>query len=84
MHSLVSPFHSGMLARVRFGGEFSESIEDNNGLRQDCAISPVLFNLFFAPVLDRWQDVFLHQCPGEQFLFLRRGLPSFPVWLRYR
>ena len=59
-----------MMAWVRFNGDFSEDIAVNNGLRQGSSISPVLFNLYFALLLERWRAVLQQQCPAEQFHFL--------------
>ena len=59
-----------MMAQVRFNGDFSEDIAVNNGLRQGCLISPVLFNHYFALVLERWCAALWQQCPAEQFHFL--------------
>ena len=47
-----------------------EDIAVNNRLRQGCSISPVLFNLYFALVLERWCAALQQQCPAEQFHFL--------------
>ena len=52
--NLLSSFHSDMSARVRVGGTHSDPIAINNGLRQGCAIAPVLFNLYFSLVLEKW------------------------------
>jgi len=53
---LVRSFHKGMTARVRIEGSLSDKIEVNNGLRQSCYMSPVLFNLFSCVVLERWMQ----------------------------
>ena len=51
--NLLTSFQD-MSARVRVGGTQSDPITINNGLRQGCAIVPVLFNLFFSLVLEKW------------------------------
>ena len=66
---LVSSFHSGMTARVRVGDTHTKEIAVNNGLRQGCTMSPVLFNLFFALVFERWQCEMAEQCPGSELQF---------------
>ena len=58
------------MARVRFNGDFSEDIAVNNGLRQGFSISPVLFDLHFALVLERWRAARQQQCSAEQCRFL--------------
>ena len=64
---IVAALHTGMMARVHFNGDFSEDIAVNNGLRQGCSISPVLFNFYFALVLERRCAALQQQCPAEQF-----------------
>ena len=59
-----------MIARVRLNGDFSEDIAVNNRLRQGSSFSPVLFNFYFALVLERWRAALRQQCPAEQFHFL--------------
>ena len=50
---LISSFHTGISARVRDGDAHTPSVAVNNGLRQGCAISLVMFNLYFAMVLEK-------------------------------
>ena len=51
MLTVICQFHEGMRARVRTDdGEHSEWFDVTQGLRQDCVLSPLLFNIFFAAV----------------------------------
>ena len=68
MVRIIKSLHNGMLASVRVRGGVSESFVVSNGLRQGCALAPMLFNLYFAAVVRHWQSV--------------SSVPGFP--LRYR
>ena len=47
--TVISQFHEGMRARVRTDdGEHSEWFDLTQGLRQLCALSPLIFNIFAA------------------------------------
>ena len=52
--NILTSFHEGMSAKVRVGTGHTNQIPVNNGLRQGCSIAPVLFNLFFMLVLEKW------------------------------
>ena len=46
--------HEGMKVQVRVNGEMSKKINVENGLRQGCTLTPVLFNLYACLVVERW------------------------------
>ena len=53
MIDVIRQFHDGMRARVRMDdGELSEWFEVAQGLRQGCVLSLLLFNIFFAAVIE--------------------------------
>ena len=52
MIDVIRQFHDAMRARVRMDdGELSEWFEVTQGLRQECVLSPLLFNIFLAAVI---------------------------------
>ena len=62
---LIASFHTGMQARVRVGDRPTDLISVNNGLRQGCSISPVLFSLVF----ERWNAEMARILPGGGLTF---------------
>ena len=46
--NMIRAFHSGMLATVFVAGEESEPFDVGVGVKQGCAMAPVLFNIFLA------------------------------------
>ena len=46
--NMIRAFHSDMLATVFIGGEESEAFGVEVGVKQGCAMAPVLFNIFLA------------------------------------
>ena len=53
MIDVIRQFHDGMRTRVRMDdGELSEWFEVTQGLQQGCVLSPLLFNIFFAAVME--------------------------------
>ena len=50
-------FHEDMDATVRVSNTSTDPIRVQNGLRQGCVMAPVLFNLYFTVVLERYHDL---------------------------
>lgn len=49
---ILQSLHDGMLGRVSIDGTLSEHFPITNGVRQGCIAGPILFNLFYAAMLD--------------------------------
>ena len=66
---LISSFHDSMSAQVRVGDGHTQRIPVMNGLRQGCSMAPVLFNLFFALVLEKWNAEMAQAFPNHGVAF---------------
>ena len=49
--SIIQSFHEGMSARVQENGDISEPFSVTNGTKQGCVLAPLLFNIFFAAMM---------------------------------
>ena len=50
--NLIRQFHDGMIGHVLSEGEASELFSISNGVKQECVLAPVLFNMFFIRLLN--------------------------------
>ena len=50
--NIIRSLHDGMLGRVCVDGMLSDQFPITNGVRQGCIAGPILFNLFYAAMLD--------------------------------
>ena len=57
--NLIPSLRQGMSAKIQIEGSLSEQIDANNGLRQGCCLSPVLFNLFSCAVSSKYHTMIL-------------------------
>lgn len=59
--------------RVRIGGDLTHPLPVMNRMKQGCILTPSLFGLFFAAMLEKAlrgssNGVFMHFCSGELFI----------------
>ena len=80
MIDVIRQFHDGMRASVRMDdGELSEWFEVTQGLRQGCVLSTLLFNIFFAVVIEVVLQRFSEDYTILEYLvFLDEGSESGP------
>jgi exonuclease III len=50
--NILRSLHDGMLSRVSVDGSLSDAFKITNGVRQGCIAGPLLFNFFYAAMLD--------------------------------
>ena len=56
MLALIRSCHDGMTAVVRVSDGTTGDTNVRNGLRQECTMAPVLFNLYFAAMAACWRS----------------------------
>nr|VZI11617.1 unnamed protein product [Spirometra erinaceieuropaei] len=58
---MVRQLHDGMTGRFTDNGSVSEAFSKTNGGKQDCVLTPKLFNLMFSAML---MDAYRDERPG--------------------
>ncbi|KAK2183935.1 hypothetical protein NP493_292g05025 [Ridgeia piscesae] len=51
--TMIEGLHTGMMANVRVGGEFSESFSGTKMVKQGCVLDHTLFSIFLSAMLDK-------------------------------
>ena len=50
--TMIEALHTGMIANVSVGGEFSESFGVTNGVKQGCVLDPMVFSILLSAMLN--------------------------------
>ena len=50
--SFIKSFHDGSRGTVQYDGNRSEAFDINSGVKQECVLTPTLFNIFFSVLLN--------------------------------
>ena len=74
---LIRLFHDDMTGQVLSNGDFTDSFNISNGVKQGCVLAPVLFNLYFTQVLcqavkDLKLGIYIRYRPDGSVFDLRR------------
>ena len=67
--SIVKSFHEEMQAKVGVEEVAAEHFEFQNGLRQGCTLSPILFNIYISAVVTMWRN--RHEEAGVAVLYIQ-------------